>query len=369
MLLVNNPGTWSAIYAPLEHAEWNGCTPTDLIFPFFLYIMGAAIPFSFGNRMETGEDRSSIYHQIARRTVILFSLGIFLNVLSVVMSQHTLNPVEIWTNLRIPGVLQRIGLCYLFASLLVLNYSTRVQSALSLMFVLAYGIAMTTIPIPMEINGELVYSSGVLEKGINLSAFIDSILLKGHMWKTTLTWDPEGVLSTLPSIATTLFGALTGAWLRQPISETGKVKSMLIVAGCGTLAGLLMQFWVPLNKSIWSSSYTVFTASLALFCIAFFYWLIDIKGYRKFTGFFLVYGSNAITVFVLSGIFARFLDFIKLPQPPESNFITLKTILFKTLFLSWLPEKVASLAYAVSFVILWYCIMYIFYKRKIFLKI
>jgi predicted acyltransferase len=368
MLLVNNPGSWNAIYAPLEHAEWNGCTPTDLIFPFFLFIMGVAIPFSFHQRMDTGQDRMKLHLQVLRRALLLFMLGLFLNSLAVMMGKHTLNPFTIWTELRIPGVLQRIGICYFFASLLVLNCSLRMQICAAFLLVFGYGLLMTTIPIPVEVNGEIIYRAGVLNKGVNLAAVIDSLCLKGHMWKTTLTWDPEGVLSTLTAVATTLSGVFTGVWLRRSLPDKRKLEGMVIVAGYGIASGLLMSFWVPLNKSIWSSSYTVFTAGLALLCLAFCYWLVDMKGCRKGIEPFIVYGSNAITVFVLSGIFARFTDFIKF-RGAMGEPVSVKAIAYQGIFASWLPPKLASLGYALAFVTLWYGVMYVFYKRKIFIKI
>jgi predicted acyltransferase len=367
MLLVNNPGTWSAVYAPLEHAEWNGCTPTDLIFPFFLFIMGVAIPYSFHNRMSSGQDKKKLHLQVVRRALILFLLGLFLNSLQVMMNRMTLSPLAIWSELRVPGVLQRIGLCYCIASLLFLNLSLRAQIGAALVLVFGYGILMTAVPIPVEINGAIVYRAGILEKGINLAALVDTLVLKGHAWKTTSPWDPEGVLSTLPAIATTLFGVFTGLWLRRGISDAEKIKGMIIAGVIGVLAGALMSLWFPVNKSIWSSSYTVLTAGLALLSLAFCYWLVDMRGFRRGIQPFLVYGTNAIAVFVLSGIFARFIDFIKIPQ--ASNALSLKALTYQALFASWLPTHFASLCYAIAFVTLWYGIMHIFYARGIFFKI
>jgi len=369
MLLVNNPGTWAAIYPPFEHAEWNGCTLTDLIFPFFLFIVGVAIPFSFGNRLEDGQDKRKLYLQIIRRTLILFLLGLFLNSLSIMMGAHpTINPIKVLSDLRVPGVLQRIALCYFFASLIFLNFKIQAQIFISALLVVGYWILMTVIPIPVDHNGVMAYQSGLLEKGVNLAAFIDNIFLKGHMWSVTKTWDPEGLLSTIPAIATTLFGVFSGYWLRRNISAPDKLIGMFIMGNLGVATGYIMSFWFPLNKSLWSSSYTLFTAGIALNFLALCYWLIDVKEWKKGLQFFLVYGSNAITVFVLSGIFARLLLFIKIPQS-IGNPISLKAIIFNNLFASWLLPEDASLLYAILFVILWYGIMYIFYAKKIFIKI
>jgi predicted acyltransferase len=368
MLLVNNPGTWSAVYAPLEHAQWNGCTPTDLIFPFFLFIVGVAIPFSFQNRMDSGQDRVKLHLQVLRRACILFLLGLFLNSLAIITGKLTLNPLVIWPELRIPGVLQRIAICYFFASLVVLNLGLRAQVAISLLLLFGYGMLMTAVPIPVDVNGVITWEAGVLEKGVNLSAMIDGVLLKGHVWKTTSPWDPEGVLSTLPAIATTLFGVFTGVWLRQSRTDREKLRGMIAMGTVGVAAGLLMNAWFPVNKNLWSSSYTVLTAGLALYSLALCYFLVDMKGYRKGIEPFIVYGSNAITVFVLSGVFARITDFIKFSQAGGTP-VSLKVVIYQALFASWLPPKAASAAYALAFVLLWYGIMYIFYKRKIFIKI
>lgn len=369
MLLVNNPGTWEAIYPPLEHAEWNGCTPTDLIFPFFLFIVGVAIPISFGNRLELGQDKRKLYLQIIRRTIILFLLGLFLNSLSIMMGAHpTLNPIKILSDLRIPGVLQRIALCYFFASLIFLNFRIHAQIFITSLLVVGYWLLMTVIPIPVDQNGIIVYQSGILEKGVNVAAFIDNIFLKGHMWSVTKTWDPEGLLSTVPAIATTLFGVFTGNWLRLNIPDSDKLIGMFIMGNVGVILGYLISLWFPLNKSIWSSSYTVFTAGIAVIFLALCYWLIDVKGCQRGIQFFLVYGTNAITVFVLSGIFARILLFIKIPQA-IGNPVSIKAFFFNNLLASWLLPEDASLLYAILFIILWYGIMYIFYSRKIFIKI
>jgi predicted acyltransferase len=368
MLLVNNPGTWSAIYAPLEHAEWNGCTPTDLIFPFFLFIVGVAISFSFRNRLDSGQDRKKVHLQILRRTVILFLLGLFLNSLQVILHKLTLNPVVIWPDLRIPGVLQRIALCYLFASLMALHFSLRWQVITAFLLVFGYGLLMTVVPVPVEQDGVVTYCAGLLDKGVNLAAVVDAAILRGHAWKVTSPWDPEGVLSTLPAIATTLFGIFTGLWLRQDTRDDRKIRGLVVMGTVGIVGGLLLNFWFPINKSLWSSSYAIFTAGLALYCLALCYWLVDVRGWRKGIQPFLVYGTNAITVFVLSGIFARFLDFIKFPQASGSP-ISLKAVIYQAICASWLPPKAASLFYALLFIVLWYGIMNIFYSRKIFIKI
>ncbi|MDQ7824144.1 MAG: DUF5009 domain-containing protein [Candidatus Eremiobacteraeota bacterium] len=364
MLLVNNPGTWSAIYAPLEHAEWNGCTFADLIFPFFLFIMGMAIPLAFRNRRTSADGMKKLHLQILRRALLLFALGLLLNSLNVMLTKMTLSPFAIWPDLRIPGVLQRIAICYLFASLMVLHLKPKAQVLASVLLILGYALTMNFVPV--ERNGTVIWEAGIPLRDHNLAALVDASLLGNHVWKVSAPWDPEGVLSTLPAIATTLFGAFAGYWILREIPPAVKVRGMAIMGALGALSGYLMNFWVPLNKNIWSSSYTLFTGGLALLSMAFCYWLVDVRGARRGLHFFIVYGSNAITVFVLSGIFARFLDFIKVPL---ASGLSLKAVIYSGLFASWLPDKAASLGYALAFVMVWYGIMAVFYKKRIFLKI
>lgn len=354
MILVNNPGTWSAVYKPLRHAHWNGWTPTDLIFPFFLFIVGVAIVFAFSKRLALGQSKKDLYLKIVRRTLILFGLGLFLNGF----------PYFNLSTIRIPGVLQRIAITYFFASIIYLNFSIRTIYYITFGILAIYWIIMKTIPVPG-------YGAGVLEPVGNLCWYIDSHIFRGHTWSGAPApgFDPEGLLSTLPAISSVLFGILTGSYLKKKINEYEKVSSLFVWGFFAVVGGYIVSIWFPINKNLWTSSYVLLTTGMALIFLATCYWLIDIKGYKKWAVPFLIYGSNAITVYTLSGIIARILVFLFKVKLDSGKVITLKAYLFKTLFASWLPPHQASLAYAIVYDLILLGFMTILYKKRIFIKI
>ncbi len=351
MILVNNPGSWNTVYAQLRHASWHGWTFTDLIFPFFLFIVGVAIVFAFSKKLETDTPKKELYKKIIRRTLILFGLGLFLNGF----------PYFELSSLRIPGVLQRIAICYLFASIIFLHASVRWQMIWAGGLLFVYWMLMVWIPVPGV-------GAGSFAKGANFAAYIDSLILKGHMWSVTKTWDPEGLISTIPAISTTLFGVLTGHLLRSKKSPQKMTQWLLGLGAAGTVIGLIWGIWLPVNKSLWTSSYAVLMAGLTLLCLAVCYYLIDVKEYRKAIHPFMVYGMNAITVYVLSGIVAKLSWIIKWTTAGGDE-ISLKSWIYENLFASWLNGYNASLAYALSFIMIMYLCMLILYKKKIFIKI
>ncbi|MEO8400142.1 MAG: DUF5009 domain-containing protein [Ignavibacteriaceae bacterium] len=352
MILVNNPGTWSSIYPALDHAEWNGVTPTDLIFPFFLFIVGVAISFSLSKRKERGDDQKKLILNIFRRAVILFVLGLLM---------YGFPYYDLATQ-RIPGVLQRIAVCYFFASFLFLKINLKTLIYISVAILLVYWGLMTLIPVP-----GVGYAN--LEPSTNLGAWLDRTVLGiNHLWSGSKTWDPEGILSTFPAITTTLFGVFTGVWLKSKNDEKTKVIWMLVFGNIGLVLGTIWDIWFPINKGIWTSAYVVFTAGMALQFLGMCYWLIDIKGYKWWTKPFVVYGLNAITVFFLSGIIGRLMTMIKVTDSSGEQ-VALKTFLFNNLFLSWLQPINASLAWAIMYVIVWLGLMWILYAKKIFIKI
>ncbi len=351
MILVNNPGSWSTVYPPLLHAEWHGWTFTDLIFPFFLFIVGVAIVYALGRQMEKGVSLAVIYKKIVRRTLILFLLGLFLNGF----------PYFDLSTLRIPGVLQRIAVCYFFSSVIFLHFKKKGQIGWVFVLLLGYWALMEWIPVPGV-------GAGSYARGANLSNYIDSILLGSHVWKSSAPWDPEGILSTLPAIATTLIGVLTGSFLKSKRDAKDKSIYMLISGNALFLLGSIWHYWMPVNKQIWTSSYVVLMSGLALIVLGTFYYLIDVRKIQWFTKPFVVYGANAITVFVLSGIVGRLLYIIKFTDQ-SGKAVTLKTIIYKNLFTSWLSPYNASLAYALCFIALTYLAMWLLYKKKIFIKI
>lgn len=350
MVLVNNPGTWSSIYWPLQHAEWHGWTPTDLVFPFFLFIVGVAIPLAFGRRMESGGSKRTLYLKIIRRTLIIFALGMFLAGF----------PYFELSTIRIPGVLQRIAVCYLFASIIFLTTKLRTQIIITIALLVIYWLLMTQLHAPG-------FAAGDLSKEGSLASFVDRVIFGPHIWKQGKVYDPEGILSTIPAIATTLFGVLTGQWLRTERSQYEKVTGLFVAGACCILIGWCWNPFFPINKSLWTSSYVFFTGGLALEFLALCYWLIDIRKYQRWTKPFVVFGVNAIALFVGSSLMADLMGLIKLPW--GSTQISLQGWIFQKLFLSWASPINASLAYAITFILLWLGLMWILYWRKIFIKI
>lgn len=301
MTIVNNPGSWASIYPPLEHAEWNGCTPTDLVFPFFIFIMGTAIPFA----MPTKTFDAAIFNKIVVRSLRIFCLGLFLNyfgkieflgwegipllisrlILTFAVAYALLgnfslkiktylvftilgillflafSGIERFEEVRIPGVLQRIAIVYFFSSILYLKASLRNQILVAALLLLGYWALMTLVPIP-----EIGPSN--LEKGTNFAAYIDSIFLKNHMWIQTKTWDPEGLLSTIPAIASGILGMLLGQLLNRPIPKFEIVKKMSGIGIGLIILGLIWNIVFPINKSLWSSSYVIYTTGLATLSLA-----------------------------------------------------------------------------------------------------
>ena len=348
MVLVNNPGTWSAIYAPLRHAAWHGWTPTDMVFPFFVFIVGVAIPIALGPRLERS-GRAGVLARVGRRSAIIFGLGLLLQSL----------PSFDWTTLRIPGVLQRIALCYLAAACLFLLTSWRTQAVISVGLLLGYWAVMTTVPVPG-------YGAGDLSPAGNLAAHLDRLILgQEHMWRVSRVYDPEGILSTVPAIATALLGVLTGEWLRrQP--TTGATAARLALAGVVCAAvGQIWGAWFPVNKSLWTSSYVMLTGGLALITLGLCYWLIEVLGYRRWAVPFVVFGVNALALYFLSSAVAQILVMIRVG--PEN--VSLKSLLFNRLFAPWASPINASLAYACAYLLVWWGIMWILYRQRIVLRV
>jgi predicted acyltransferase len=351
MVLVNNPGTWSAIYWPLAHASWHGWTPTDLVFPFFLFIVGVAITLAFARRVEVGGGKRDLYLKVIRRTLIIFGLGLFLN------GFPYFNLAEI----RIPGVLQRIAVCYLIASLIFLHTKVRTQVIIAVALLIAYCIVMTKFAAPG-------FAPGDLSKEGSLAAFIDRKVLGPHIWKQGKVYDPEGLLSTIPAVATTLFGILTGHWLRSERTQMEKVAGLFVAGAFCVMIGWAWNPFFPINKGLWTSSYVFFTAGLALQLLALCYWLIDIKGYRRWAWPFVVFGVNAIALFVGSGLMVKLMGLIRIPRA-DGTTISSQGWIFRTLFLSWLTPINASLAYAIAFILVWLFLMWLLYRKKIFIKV
>jgi predicted acyltransferase len=350
MMLVNNPGTWNAVYPPLRHAVWHGWTFTDIIFPFFLWIVGVAMTLSFARRLEQGADRKILLLHTIRRAALIFALGLLLNGF----------PYYDLSSLRIPGVLQRIAVCYLIGGIIYLTTSIRAQGVWTAGLLLVYWLLMKLVPVPG-------YGAGVLDKEGNLAQYIDGLFLSGHMWAATKTWDPEGIVSTLPAIATTLFGILTGHLLRSQKRPGEKSAGLLIAGGALLAAGLLMGVWLPINKNLWTSSYAVFMAGMASVIFGFCYWLVDVKGYKRWAMPFAIYGMNAITVYVLAGLLAKTLGVINVRS--DGTILSLGRFIFDRIYAPLASPINASLLYALTYVLLFFGVSYLMFRRRWFVKV
>lgn len=351
MVLVNNPGSWASIYWPLGHAEWHGWTPTDFIFPFFVFIVGVAIPLAFGRRMERGGSKRDVYLKIIRRTLVIFALGLFLAAF----------PYFEFSTIRIPGVLQRLAVCYLFASIIFLNTGVRTQIIITAALLVGYCLIMTQLHAPG-------FATGDLSKEGSLASYIDRVVFGPHVWRQAKVFDPEGLLSTIPAIATALFGVLTGQWLRTNKPAYEKVAGLFAVGAVCIVIGWAWNPFFPINKALWTSSFVFFTGGMALEFFAICYWLIDIKKIQWWTKPFVIFGVNPIVLFVGSGIMADLLGLIKVPKGDGTN-ISLHSWIFQNLFASWLPPYRASLAFAICFILVWLGLMWILYRKKIFIKV
>jgi len=313
------------MYPPLAHAEWDGWTPTDLIFPFFVFIMGMSAALVVPRRLAEGVPRTTVARQVVVRAALLFLIGFVL----------AWFPKFDFATVRIPGVLVRLAACY-FATGLILVYTTpKVWERLIAFLLLGYWIALLTIPVPE-------HGAGVLGPDGNLPQYIDAIILGAHRWKTN--WDPEGILSTFPAIATCLLGAWT--WTRIKVEESVERKSLqLLVLGAVCLVLGWMWSWVcPINKNLWSSSYVLWTGGMAMLVLSVMMWLMDGLGKTRWARPFEQYGANALALFVLSGLFARALTMIRVGSGEER--VALKTWIFNHVYLNGAEPKFASFAFA-----------------------
>ncbi|MCR4440326.1 MAG: DUF5009 domain-containing protein [bacterium] len=349
MTLVNNPGSWRYVLPPLRHAEWHGCTPTDLVFPFFLFIMGVAMAFSFARRLETAGKKGPLYLQIVKRTALLLLLGWFLN----------LFPEFDFVHMRLSGVLQRIGLCYFFASLLVLHLGRRGQVVSLVLLLVGYWAIMALVPFPGR-------GADPWALGSNLAQYVDNLLLKGHMWKPD--FDPEGFLSTLPAIASTLFGYLTGQWLRSERAPLEKTVGMFVSANLLLVVALVWATWMPLNKQLWTSSYVLYTTGLALHFLAMSYWAIDIKGWRRGLQPLIVYGSNAILAYFGSSLLAKWLYYWQFTMADGSR-QPVKGLIYSKVLVPVAGNWGGSLLYPFLHILLWLGILTILYRKRVFIKL
>ncbi len=348
MILVNTPGSWDTVYAPFLHAPWHGATPTDMIFPFFLFIVGVSISLAFAKALEKNTPKFILFRKIFKRCAILFGLGLFLN---------TFPQFDI-LNIRILGVLQRISIVFMFCATFYILFSEKTIFGIGIGILIGYWILMTFVPIP-------TIGAPNLEPTTNLAAWIDQQILGIHVWKNTKLYDPEGILSTLPAIVTGIIGMLTGNLTQQKNMETSRKVMILLGAGIILIiSGLIWDIWFPINKQLWTSSYVLFSGGVALWVLGISIYLIDVLNYQNFfTKFCIIFGSNAITVYVLSGVLISILYAIPVGDRNLQDFI------YKTLFVSWLNPYSASLFFAISYTLFCFIPVWIMYQKRIFIKI
>lgn len=345
MIVVNTPGSWGNVYAPLLHAEWNGLTPTDLVFPFFLFMVGISITLALGKRKERGVAQNGLVAKIVKRALIIYALGLFL----------TLFPKFDFANLRYVGVLPRIAIVYLVCSLLFLRLSWRSIAWLSALILVGYWLAMALIPVPGV-------GAANLEPGTNLAAWLDELLVPGRMYRGT--WDPEGFLSTFPAIATGFTGVLTGYWLRTSRPTPEKIIGMMVAGVLACLAGYLWHQTFPVNKNLWSSSYVLVSSGMALLLLGTLYWFVDVQHYRSWTPFFVAFGMNAITAFVLHGVI---IDAFHVPVNAAGE--NLHALSYQGLVQWGLAAKFASLLWALGYLLLCFIPIWTMYRRNVIVKI
>lgn len=347
MVLMGNPGG-SEYYGFLQHADWNGLILADVVFPFFIFIVGVAIPYSFTNKLERKVSKRSLLLRITRRTIILFLLGLFINGF----------PYFNLGTLRIMGVLQRIALCYFFASLIFLFVKPKWRLLLTAAIPLVYWALMVLVPVPG-------YGAGVLTKDGNLAAYLDRLLLGGHLY--TGTWDPEGILSTLPAVATALMGVLTGQHLMSYREPSKKLVNLVSFGSLALVIGSVWNIVFPINKNLWTSSYVAFTGGMAILLFAVCYFIIDVKRKTGWTRPFVILGMNAIAVYVLSMIVNLALIYVIVPFGGAN--IALKSLIFERLFASWAGPLHGSLLYSLAYLAFCWLVAAVLYKKRIFLKV
>ncbi len=344
MIMVNNPGSWSKVFAPLMHKPWHGITPTDLIFPFFIFIVGVSIALAYTKRMESGLPKREMVRKIVWRAVKIFAVGIFLS----------LYPRFNFGELRVAGVLQRIALVFLVCGLLFLYSRWKRQAIVAAVLLVGYWLAMMFIPTPG-------YGQPMLEPGVNLAAWVDSYLLPGRMWQKT--WDPEGLLSTLPAIASGITGMLAGTLIVSKRTAEHKIIWLFTAGFLAATLGVVWSWHFPLNKALWTSSFVMATSGLASMTLAASMFLVDYLGHRKYARPWVIFGSNAISVYVLAGLVGYLLYGVPVGGTP------LRTHFMNILTGTGAEPKLVSLLYALLYVGFLFIPAYVLYRKKIFIKL
>ncbi|MGH9317740.1 MAG: acyltransferase family protein [Thermoanaerobaculia bacterium] len=353
MLVVNTPGSWDRVYTSLLHAPWNGWTYTDTIFPFFLFIVGVSMAFSFSRRLAEGGSRRNLFLHTLWRASVIFLLGLGLNFLSSLLFHRE--------HVRVPGVLQRIGLCFLFSALVYLLFGRRGVLPAAAVLLAGYWALMTLVPVPG-------YGKDRLDAEGNLAAYVDRTILGPHTWKRDPGWDPEGLLSTLPAVATTLLGVFAGELLRPGRALEKKIRELIGAGWLAAVAGLAWSAVFPINKNLWTSSYALFMSGLAAASLAVCIYLVDVKGWKTWAVPFLWLGRNAIALFVGSVLATLLLLAVRLPGPDGKSHSLYRTI-YSTVFDHFADARLGSLLFALAFCATWIGIAGLLYRKRIFIKV
>jgi predicted acyltransferase len=359
MVLVNNPGDWSNLYSQLEHAKWNGWTFTDCIFPFFLFITGVSLSLSLGRLAAAGADKPRLLAKLAKRAMLIFLIGFLLNYL----------PYFNLEKVRILGVLQRIAICTLLSAPIVVCCGWRTTLAIIAGLFALYSVLMLAVPVPG-------IGAGVLEPGQDFGAWIDRMVLGKHTWVQSKTWDPEGLVSTLPAISSQLFGVLAGRWLLTNVSRTEQTVWMLLSGLlCLWIGVILDTILMPINKSLWTPSFCVLMTGWALVVFSSFYWLLDVAPHTavreaatRWTKPFVIYGMNALFVFALSGFLAKMFGYIKFDQPDGSK-ASLGKLLYAPVKALPIGPVNTSLLYALLFNLFMFALAWFMWRKKWFVKV
>ncbi len=353
MIIVNNQGDWSHVYRVFRHAAWHGWSGADVVFPFFLFIMGVSISYSFSSGLRLTGRKPFLMGKILKRTLILVALGLLLNLI----------PEFDIATVRIPGVLQRIGLCYCFGAVSFLFLTGRGRWISAIGILVLYGFLLKYIT-PGGIG------EGTLEPDGNLCHIVDRALFPGHTYEHAPVrgFDPEGLLSTLPAIASTIGGILAGDVMRrqEPLRNKWFILGAAALLCIGT--GLLLDRWIPINKNLWTPSYAVFMTGCALGLMAFLWWFVDVRGAVKWGMPFSVLGLNAIAAYILSSAAGKIMVHIQVLRE-GGGAVTVKALVYQGLFAGWLSPFNASTAYSVAFLAFWIAVMYLLYRKNIIIKI
>ena len=346
MILVTNAGDWEHVYWPLEHAKWNGWTPTDLVFPFFLFIVGVAIVFSFASRVARGDSKRTLLLHALQRSAIIFAVGFLL---------HAYPNFHLRT-VRITGVLQRIAVVYFFTSILVLYAGRFTRGVVTAVLLIGYWILMVRVPVPG-------FGAGILTMDGNLAGYMDRAVMYNHLW-IAHRFDPEGILSTIPAIATCLLGVFAGEWMRSGRSTLHKLAGLFGASAIGLIAGEIWNRWFPINKMIWTSSYVLFTAGFALSVLGVCYWLVDVRGWKRWSTPFVMFGVNPLFLYCFSSWLESTLHVLRFHGRAA------KQILFEGLFAPLFSDPyLASLSWAVSFVLVCFLVAWVLYRKQIFIRV